>query len=61
MAGQTWLAYPVNEADMRQRFKVVKPVPMHLVIKGIAFEQIIARWNGQSCWFEEVDRRADPR
>ncbi len=60
LQGQTWLAYPVNEADMRQRFKVVKPVLMHLVIEGIAFEQIIARWNGHSCWFEEVDRRADP-
>ena len=45
---------------MRQRFKVVKPVPIHLVIEGITLEQIIARWNGQSCWFEEVDRRADP-
>lgn len=60
LQGQTWLAYPVNEADMRQRFKVVKPVPIHLVVEGIAFEQIIARSNGQSCWFEEVDRRADP-
>ncbi|MBD2093068.1 hypothetical protein H6F67_24785 [Microcoleus sp. FACHB-1515] len=57
---QTWLAYPVNEADMRQRFKTVKPVAVHLVTEGVAFEQIIARWNGNSCWFEEVDRRADP-
>jgi hypothetical protein len=57
---QTWLAYPINEADMRQRFKAVKPVVVHLVTEGIAFEQILARWNGNSCWFEEVDRRADP-
>lgn len=57
---QSWLAYPVNEADMRQRFKVVKPVPVHLVTEGIAFEQIIARWQGHSCWFEAIDRRADP-
>ncbi|MBN4006215.1 hypothetical protein [Nostoc sp. LPT] len=57
---QTWLAYPVNEADIRQRLKVVKPIAVHLVTEGIAFEQIIARWNGQSCWFEEVDRRTDP-
>lgn len=60
LQSQTWLAYPVNEADMRQQFKVVKPVPVHLVTEGVAFEQIIARWNGNSCWFEEVDRRADP-
>jgi hypothetical protein len=60
LQNQTWLAYPVNEADMRQRFKTVKPVPVHLVTEGIAFEQIVARWNGNFCWFEEVDRRADP-
>ncbi|MBD3887436.1 hypothetical protein IFO70_38435 [Phormidium tenue FACHB-886] len=57
---QTWLAYPVNEADMWQRFKTVKPVPVHLVTEGVAFEQILTRWNGNFCWFEEVDRRADP-
>ncbi|HEY9699037.1 MAG TPA: hypothetical protein V6D10_17365 [Trichocoleus sp.] len=60
LQNQTWLAYPVNEADMRQRFKVVKPVPVHLVAEGVTFEQIIARWNGNFCWFEEIDRRADP-
>lgn len=60
LRSQTWLAYPVNQADMRQRFRVAKPVPVHLVTEGVAFEQIIARWQGHSCWFEEVDRRADP-
>lgn len=57
---QSWLAYPINEVDMRQRFKTVKPVVVHLTIEGVEFEQILARWNGNSCWFEEVDRRADP-
>ncbi|KAF3884238.1 MULTISPECIES: hypothetical protein [Nostocales] len=57
---QTWLAYPVNEVDMRQRLNFVKPLAVHLVTEGVVFEQIIARWNGQSCWFEEVDRRTDP-
>jgi hypothetical protein len=60
LQNQTWLAYPINEADMWQRFKAVKPVVVHLVTEGIAFEQILARWNGNSSWFEEVDRRADP-
>jgi hypothetical protein len=60
LQNQTWLAYPINEADMRQRFKTVKPVPVHLVTEGAVFEQIIARWHGNSCWFEVVDRRADP-
>jgi len=57
---QTWLAYPSNESDMRQRLRHVKPVPVHLVMEGAAFEQIVARWDGKSWWFEEVDRRADP-
>lgn len=60
LRGQTWLAYPVNEADMRQRWKMVKPIAVHLVTEGIVFEQIIARCHGQSCWFEDIDRRADP-
>jgi hypothetical protein len=60
LQSQTWLAYSSNEADMRQRFKTLKPVPVHLVTEGLAFEQIIARWNGNSCWFDEIDRRADP-
>ena len=60
LQGQTWLAYPVNESDARQRFGVTKPVPVHLVTDGATFEQIIARWDGQSWWFEDIDRRADP-
>jgi hypothetical protein len=28
LQSQTWLAYPVNEAAMRQQFKTVKPLPM---------------------------------
>lgn len=60
LQSQTWLAYPVNAADVRQRLGAVKPLAVHLVTQGVAFEQIVARWNGNSGWFEEVDRRADP-
>jgi hypothetical protein len=60
LQNQSWLAYPINEADMWQRFKTVRPVPVHLVTEGVAFEQILTRWNGNSCWFEDIDRRADP-
>ncbi|MEH2068778.1 MAG: hypothetical protein V7K47_11565 [Nostoc sp.] len=60
LRGQSWLAYPVNEADIRQRLQVVKPIAIHLVTESIIFDQIIARWNGQSCWFEEIDHRTDP-
>ena len=60
LQGQTWLAYPVNESDAKQRTGVAKPVPVHLVTEGSKFEQIVARWDGHCLWFEEIDRRADP-
>jgi hypothetical protein len=60
LAQQTWLAYPGNESDARQRFGASRPVKIHLVSDGEAFEQIIARWDGDAWWFEEIDRRADP-
>jgi hypothetical protein len=61
LQGQTWLAYPVNEADMQQRLGATKPVPMHLVTEATAFEPIIARFDGSAWWFEEIDRRAEPQ
>lgn len=60
LKGKTWLAYPANESDMRQRVGAVKPVPVHLVTEGNKFEPVIARWDGRSWWFEDIDRRADP-
>jgi hypothetical protein len=60
LQGQTWLAYPVNESDAKQRTGVAKPVPVHLVTEGSQFEPIVARWDGHSWWFEDIDRRADP-
>ncbi|MBD2182695.1 hypothetical protein [Aerosakkonema funiforme] len=60
LRGKTWLAYPVNESDAKQRFGIAKPVAVHLVNDGATFEQIIARWDGGSWWFDECDRRADP-
>ena len=57
---KTWLAYPINISDMKQRFPEVKPLAVHLVEDATAFEVIIARNNG-SWWFEDVDRQADPK
>ncbi|HEY9853967.1 MAG TPA: hypothetical protein V6D28_31145 [Leptolyngbyaceae cyanobacterium] len=57
---KTWLAYPVNESDAKQRFGIAKPVAVHLVTEAASFEQVIARWDGGSWWFDECDRRADP-
>ncbi|HYO92229.1 MAG TPA: hypothetical protein VEQ40_11360 [Pyrinomonadaceae bacterium] len=60
MRGQTWLAHPVNEADARQRLGTREAQQVYLTSEGAQFEQIVARWDGSVCWFEEVDRRADP-
>ena len=57
---QTWLAYPVNESDAKQRLGMAKPVPVHLVSDGVQFDRVIARFDGSSFWFEDSDRRADP-
>lgn len=61
LQGQTWLAYPMNESDMQQRLGAAKPVPVHLVTEGSAFEPIIARFDGRAWWFDEIDRRAEPQ
>ncbi|MBD2578445.1 hypothetical protein [Oscillatoria sp. FACHB-1406] len=61
LPGQSWLAYPANESDVRQRFGAVKPLAVHLVTEGGQFEPIVARVDGGVCWFEDSDRRADPQ
>jgi hypothetical protein len=58
--GGTWLASPVNEAEARQRLGTSEPQQVYLVNEGAQFDQIVARWDGAVCWFEELDRRADP-
>jgi len=60
LKGKTWLAYPINESDAKQRFGIAKPVAVNLVTDAATFEPIIARWDGGSWWFDECDRRSDP-
>lgn len=60
VSGMTWLAYPANESDAKQRLGEVKPVLVHLVTEGARFESIVAAIDGKNIWFMEVDRRADP-
>ncbi|HEY9701690.1 MAG TPA: hypothetical protein V6C58_04555, partial [Allocoleopsis sp.] len=59
LRGQTWLAYPCNESDMKQRFKIVKPIIVNLVTEGGSLAEIIARFDGGAWWFDELDRRGD--
>ncbi|MGE3801599.1 MAG: hypothetical protein AB7H80_11310 [Candidatus Kapaibacterium sp.] len=56
----TWLAYPVNESDMRRRFGLAQPLPIHLVSEGEMFDQVVGGWDGAALWFREIDRRDDP-
>ncbi|MBE9029576.1 hypothetical protein IQ266_07520 [filamentous cyanobacterium LEGE 11480] len=60
LQNQTWLAYPINEADMRQRFGTARPIVIHLVSEGTAFDAIIVRCLGAAFYFEMRDRKADP-
>ena len=56
---RSWLAYPINEADAHQRLGEVKPVIVYLVADAFAFDQVIARWDGNAFWFERVKQQAD--
>lgn len=62
LQGATWLAYPANESDARQRFPAAgaRPHAVHLVADGQEFEQAVARFVGGAWFFEDADRRADP-
>jgi hypothetical protein len=60
LQNQTWLAYPINEADMRQRFGAVRPIVVHLVTDAAAFDVVMVRSLGSAFYFEAVDRKADP-
>jgi hypothetical protein len=60
LQNQTWLAYPINEADMRQRFGAVRPIVVHLVTEATAFDVVTVRSLGSAFYFEGVDRKADP-
>jgi hypothetical protein len=58
---QIWFGFPVNLSEANQRFGVNSLLPIYLVNEGERFDTVSARTDGQSWWFEEVDRRADVR
>ncbi len=57
----TWLAYPTNESDARQRLGSAQPMLVRLVDGGAQFDQVVGRWDGAALWFEELDRKESPR
>ncbi len=62
LRGRSWLAYPVNESDMAQRWGKPRPLAIHLVEDGARFDPVVARGEGGGVfWMDEVDRRAEPQ
>lgn len=57
----TWLGYPVSNSSFENTFGAVRPVIIHLVKMGRTFDQVIGRWDGRNFWFDQVDRRGDPK
>lgn len=57
----TWLAYPAHQESAQRLIAPVRPLLVHLVEQGSRFEQIKVGWDGQTCWFRELDREADPQ
>jgi hypothetical protein len=60
LRGKSWLAYPMNESDWRQRVGEPRPIVVHLVDEGAQFEVAIVRGDGSAFWFQMIDRKADP-
>lgn len=56
----SWLALPFNPADAQQRFGFSGPLLVCLVEGGQPFERVIARVEGKTLWYDDLDRRADP-
>ncbi len=61
LRGSTWLAYPAHQETARQVLPRVQPLPAHWVESGDRFEQIRVAWDGQTCWFQEIDRQVNPQ
>ncbi len=60
VAGRSWLGYPVNESDARQRLGHSRPMLVHLVDEGARLEVAVTRLEGGALWFDQLDRKADP-
>lgn len=55
--GQYW-ALPAASGD--KRFEATQPIPVNLVLQAASFDQIIARFDGATFWFDSADRRRNP-
>ncbi len=57
-SGRQWLALPAHRVD--SRFDIADPVRVHLVQGAEPFQRIVARFDGELFWFQELDRRRSP-
>jgi hypothetical protein len=58
--GRTWVGFPLNASDAKQRLGGARPVLVHLVEGGAPLEVVRTRFDGASFWYVEVDRASDP-
>lgn len=56
-----WWAMPVSREAFRRRFRRDGPVVVQLAKALVAFETIVARFDGASFWLEGTETFADPR
>lgn len=61
LENRTWLAYAFNESEAIHKLGSAKPVPIRLVGPDLDFDAVIACIDGSVLWYEEQDRRFDPR
>ncbi len=54
----SWLAVPWSLSDAKQK-KLPEAFSVHHVLQGQTFDRIVARWDGQTAWWESCDGR-DP-
>lgn len=60
LSGKSWMGYPANESDFKQRLGKAAPIPVHLVEAGQPMEQVVTRFDGSNFWYEDRDRNSDP-
>ncbi len=53
-----WWGVQANPSD--SRFKLAEPVPILLAERVTAMEQVYARFDGSSFWYQAANRRRDP-
>lgn len=53
-----WYGIPANQADTR--FKIAGLVPIQLVEEVQLFQHVLAAFDGQTCWYDQVDQSRPP-